>query len=223
MHPTPDSLARRAAVAERLLLLVQTPERVAAVIGDLVESAEARSAWRFWRAALGTAVSLLAAQIAGGGVALIGTALAGWFAYMAASVVLTVICVIAAAAGWAALSLVPGHVFELPLDPFRLRVPWPHMTLLFFWMQVLPNLTIRVGARWWPGRELPLAVVCAFVWAVLATTVPLVVVPGVWRPAPGVEIPLDASNSALGIVLVFIFTLRGGVNAAAERIHRSPA
>lgn len=226
-----DSLARRAAAAERLLLLFETPERVAAVIGDLVESAEARSRWRFWRSVLGTAVSLLGTQIAGGGVALIGTALAGWFAYMAASLVLTVICVIAGAAGWALVSLVTGHTgFELLIDAFRLRVPWPpQMSLLVFWMQALgmwmaaPYLTIRVGARWWPRRELPLAVVCAFVWAVLATTVPLVIVPGVWTPTAGVEIPLGTSDGALGIVLVAIFTLSGGVVAAGARTRRSPA
>lgn len=225
MTQTPELLASRAALAERLLRLVEPPERVAAMIGDLIEMAEARSRWRFWRSVLGTAVWLLAAQIAGGGAALIGTALAGWFAFMAASVVLTVICVIGGAAGWAVVSLVPGLTgFERLLDAFRLRVQWPPLlSLPVFWMQVLPILTIRVGARWWPGRELPLAVVCAFVWAVLAATVPLVIVPGVWTPAPGVEIPLGTSNSAIGIVLVSIFTLSGGVSAASERTHRSPA
>jgi hypothetical protein len=180
---------------------------------------------------LGTAVSLIGTQIAGGGVALIGTALASWFAYMAASVALTVVCVIVGATGWAVVSLVAGHTgFELLMDVLRLRLPWPsHMSLLVFWMQALgmwmaaPYLTIRAGARWWPGRELPLAVVCAFAWAVLATTVPLVIVPGVWRPAAGVEIPLGTSDGALGIVLVAIFALGGGVSAAAERTRRSPA
>jgi hypothetical protein len=204
---------------------------VVAVIGDLIESAEARSRWRFWRSVLGTAVSLIGTQIAGGGVALIGTALAGWFVYMAASLVLTVIFVTAGAAGWALMSLVAGHTgLELLLDAFRLRLPWPsHTSLLVFWMQALgmwiaaPYLTIRVGARWWPGRELPLAVVCTSVWGVLATIVPLVIVPGVWRPTAGVEIALGTSAGALGIVLVAIFTLGGGVSAAAERTHRSPA
>ena len=231
MTQTTDALARRAALAERLLLLIETPQRVAALVGDLVESAEARSRWRFWRAVLGTAMSLLATQIAGGGVALIGTALAGWFVYMAASIVLTVICVIAGAAGWAVMSLAAGHTgFELLMDAFRLRLPWPpHMSLLVFWMQALgmwmaaPYVTIRAGARWWPGRELPLALVCAVVWAVLATTAPLVIVPGVWRPAAGVEIPLGTSDSLLGIVLIAIFTLRGGVVAAAARTPRSQA
>ena len=183
------------------------------------------------RTVLGTAVSLIGRQIAGGGVALIGTAVAGWFAYMAASLVLTVVCVIAGAAGWALVLLLAGHTaFELLMDAFRLRAPWPaQMPLLVFWMQALgmwmaaPYLTIRVGARWWPGRELPLAAVCAFVWAVLATTVPLVIVPGVWTPSAGVEIPLGTSDGALGIVLVAIFTLGGGVSAAAERTRRSPA
>ena len=231
MTQTPDSLARRAALAERLLLLVETPERVAAVIGDLVESADARSRWRFWRSVLGPAVSLIGTQITGGGAALMGTALAGWFAYMAASLLRTLIVVIAGAAAWVVMSFVAGHTgFELLMDVFRLRLPWPsHMSLLVFWMQALgmwmaaPYVTIRVGARWWPGRELPLAVVCAFVWGVLATAVPLVIVPGVWRPAPGVEIALGTSDGALGIVLVAIFTLGGGVSAAAERTHRSPA
>ena len=231
MTQTSDLIARRAAAAERLLLLIETPERVAAVIGDLVESADARSRVRFWRSVLGTAVSLLGTQIAGGGLALIGTVLAGWFAYMAASIVLTVICVIAGAAGWAVVSLAAGHTgFELLMDAFMLRVPWPpRLSLLVFWMQALgmwmaaPYLTIRVGARWWPGRELPLTVACAFVWGVLATTVPLVIVPGVWTLSPGVEIPLGTSDSLLGIVLVAIFTLGGGVVAAGARTRRSQA
>jgi hypothetical protein len=231
MTQTPDSLARRAALAERLLLLVETPERVAAVIGDLVESAEARSRWRFWRSVAGTAVSLIGTQIAGGGVALVGTAVAGWFAYMAASLVLTGVCVIAGAAGWAVMSFVAGHTgFELLMDAFRLRMSWPPQTsLLVFWMQALgmwmaaPYLTIRVGARWWPGRELPLAVVCAFVWGVLATAVPLVIVPGVWTPTAGVQISLGTSDSALGIALVAIFTLSGGVAAAGTRTRRLQA
>jgi hypothetical protein len=211
---TRDPLARRAALAERLLLLVETPERVAAVIGDLVESAEARSRWRFWRSVLGTAVSLIGTQIAGGGVALIGTALASWFAYMAASVALTVVCVIVGATGWAVVSLVAGHTgFELLMDVLRLRLPWPsHMSLLVFWMQAL--------GMWMAA---PYLTMCAFAWAVLATTVPLVIVPGVWRPAAGVEIPLGTSDGALGIVLVAIFALGGGVSAAAERTRRSPA
>ena len=150
---------------------------------------------------------------------------------MAASIVLTVICVIAGAAGWAVVSLAAGHTgFELLMDAFMLRVPWPpHLSLLVFWMQGLgmwmaaPYITIRVGARWWPGRELPLAVACAFVWGVLATTVPLVIVPGVWTPSPGVEIPLGTSDGLLGIVLVAIFTLGGGVVAAGARTLRSQA
>jgi hypothetical protein len=231
MTPTPDAIARRAARAERLLLLIDTPQRVAALVGDIVESAEARSRWRFWRSVLGTAVSLLGKQIAGGGVALIGTALAGWFVYMAASIVLTVICAILGAAGWAVVSFVTGHTgFELVMNAFTFRLTWaPHMSLLVFWMQALgmwmaaPYLTIRVGARWWPGRELPLAAVCAVVWAVLATTAPLVFVPGVWTPAAGVEIPLGTSDSLLGIVLIAFFTLRGGVVAAGARTPPSRA
>jgi hypothetical protein len=40
--------AHRASVAEAVLLLVTTPERAAAIVGDLVEGEDVRAGWRFW-------------------------------------------------------------------------------------------------------------------------------------------------------------------------------
>ena len=122
---------------------------------------------------------------------------------MAASLVLTVIFVIAGAAGWALMSLVAGHTgFELLLDAFRLRLPLA--------VAHLAARLLDAGARDVDGGAVPDD----------SRGRPLVARP---RAAAGVEIAFGTSDGALGIVLVSIFTLSCGVSAAAERTHRSPA
>jgi hypothetical protein len=206
-----------ARLAEAILSLVVRPERAASAVGDLMETFGESASWSFWMAVARLSVSSLLEQTVSSPFAMVASAVFGWFLYMAISLVLTFGGVVMGTLAWGILYFGAHHTgLELVVNALKLRFDWPPAPLeLTSWVQPVvmwmaaPYQTGRLAARSWPGRELAMCAVLICVWVVLASVVPLVIIPGSWTP-PGrpdfrIATGTSASPVAIPLMLVFVF------------------
>lgn len=196
---------RRDQIAEALLSLVAPADRAASAVGDLLEEADARGVFWFWRSLARLTVSLLGRDVLAAPVKMAVASALAWFLYMALSLVV-------ALAGYVIVTLVWGvaYVFanhsglELLKNLLRMRLDWPPIPMwAVFAIQavaffaVAPYQIGRGSARYWRGHELSLVLVMLAIWSAMAMFVPFV---GVGVAARPVMIPVIMTFVLLGVL-----------------------
>ena len=181
---------RKADVAEMLLSLVGSTERVRSAIGDLMEEAGHRPVW-FWRSVVRLWLAMLGRDLMTAPAAMAVSCVAMWFIYMLASLVLAAAGYVAVTLAWGVTYVATHHTgLELLTDALRLRFDWPPIpdaatyviqALVLF--ALAPFVLGRSSALYWRGHEVSLAIVMLIVWSAMARFVPLVGVGISARPA----------------------------------------
>ena len=184
----------KADIAEVLLSLVGSAERVRSAVGDLVEEAGHRRLW-FWRSAMRLWLAMLGRDLMVAPVAMAVSCVAMWFIYMLASLVLAAASYLVITLAWGVGYVAANHTgLELLTDALRLRFDWPpipdaatYMIQAVVLFALAPFVLGRSSALYRRGHEVSLAVVMLIVWSAMATFVPLV---GVGISARPVMVPV---------------------------------
>ena len=217
--------------AENLLALVLPRERAAAAVGDLLESASGRTRWSLWTSTGRLFATVVADQIAGSPFALLASAAVGWLVYMTATVVLMLPGMLAALLAWGVTSFFSNHTaVELVTGMFGISIGWPPTTLqlahvvqpLVMWIAA-PYAAGRLAARFWPEREVTIAVMLMLAWPALAMWAPLVIMPDSWS-VPGradLQIATGTSASIVGIASMLFFVWCGAVRERHAWLRRT--
>jgi hypothetical protein len=182
---------RRDTLAETLLALVGSADRVGSVVGDLIEEAGGRGRLWFWRSVTRLWLAMLGRDLMRAPLAMALSCAAGWFVYMLMSVVMAFAGYVAATVAWGVAYVFANHTgLELLTRAVNLRFDWPPIPDLATYLiqaavlfAIAPFHIGRGSARFWRGHEVSLAVVMLIIWSAMATFVPLVGVGISARPA----------------------------------------
>lgn len=171
-------------IAEWILSLVVVRDRAASAVGDLMEDAVAHGPLWFWESVVRTALAFLWRSLAEAPLRLAGFAVAGWFAYMMASLILWLGGYVAVILLWGMGYFLTHHTgLELLSNILRIRFDWPPPPpAVTHWVEplaiyVLAPLQVgRWAARCSPGREVAVCAAMALSWPALAILIPFVAV-----------------------------------------------
>jgi hypothetical protein len=197
---------RKHRLAEALLSLVGPADRAASAIGDLIEEEGGRGRFWFWRSVIPLWLSLLWRDLRTAPLAMAVSCVAGWFVYMALSLVFAFLGYVGVTLVWGVAYLLMHHTgFELLADVFLIRFDWPPIpvwatdaiqaAVLF---AIAPFQIGRGSTHFWRGHEVSLAVVLLIVWSAMAAFVPLV---GIGISARPTMVPLMVTFVLAGALL----------------------
>ena len=172
---------RKDTIAETLLSLVGSTERVRSVIGDLMEEAGRGHLW-FWRSVTRLWLAMLGRDLMSASIAMAVSCAAAWFVYMLVSLVLGFAAYVAVTLAWGIGYVLANHTgVELLTDALRIRFDWPpipdaatYVIQAVVLMAVAPFQIGRGSTLFWRGHEVSLAVMILIIWPVMAAFVPLV-------------------------------------------------
>ena len=181
---------RKADVAEMLLALVGSSERVRSSVGDLIEEADHGRMW-FWRSVARLWLAMLGRDLMTAPVAMAVSCVALWFIYMLTSLVLGAAGYVVITLAWGIAYVAANHTgVELLTDLLKVRLDWPpipdaatYVIQAVVLFALAPFVLGRSSALYWRGHEVSLAVIMLIVWTAMAMFVPLVGVGISARPA----------------------------------------
>ena len=205
---------RRDRLAEKILSLVAPPDRVAAVVGDLMEDAGEQGRLWFWRSVTRIWLSLLGRDLFFAPLKMAVSSALAWFVYMVLSVILAFAGYFAVSIIWGAGYVLSNHTgVELLADILRIRFDWPPVSsVVTWWIQaavlfaVAPFQLGRASQPYWRGHEVSLAIVTLLIWTAMARFVPFVLV------------GIKASPAMMPLVVMFLL-----LGAVAERFRPASA
>ena len=162
-------------IAESILVLVATPERASAAIGDLMEELPSHGRAWFWRATLRTAAYCVWRDLTSIPVRMAWAAVYGWFWYMLLTLVLLLVGYMLVNAAWVVPFVLTRRVgFEALINIFRLRLEWPPLpqSLRVFsertvMMVISPFYFGQIVAVQWKEKAVAFTLMLALVWSVL--------------------------------------------------------
>ena len=198
-------------LAHRILALVVPGDRAAAIAGDLIESADTRGPRWYWLSLIRVVVAVLCQDAMRTPIHMAAFAAGTWLLYMVVTFVTMAIGVFASVILWGAAYVFANHTgVELLTTWLGVRVGLGPPAEAVWFVQVLmlaavaPFQTGRLAARWWPGRELTVALVMSIVWPVMSLVAPLTVSRGVAASAQ--LVPVIVTCMFLGAVWVRLRT-----------------
>jgi len=205
---------RRYRLAERLLSLVGPADRAASAIGDLMEEADGRGRFRFWRSVLWLWLSMFGRSLIAAPLTMAVSGVIGWFLYMILSLVLAFAGYVVVTLGWGAGYVITHHTgLELLLDVFKVRYDWPPIPPGATWLiqavvlfVIAPFVIGRGNSVYWRGRELSTTLVLLIIWTAMAKLVPIV------------GVGISARPSMVPVIVMFMLA-----GALFERFRHTPA
>lgn len=161
--------------------MVVSGDRASAIAGDLIESADTRGPRWYWLSLVRVVGAVLCQDVMRTPVHLAAFAAASWLAYMVVTAVTMALGLLAGAILWGTAYIFANHTgVELLTNWLGVRVEWDAPPVEGVWViealmlaAVAPFQTGRLAARWWPGRELTIALVMSIVWPVMSLVAPL--------------------------------------------------
>jgi hypothetical protein len=172
---------RSGRLAHRILAMVVPGDRAAAIAGDLIESADTRGPRWYWLSLVRVVCAVLWQDAMRTPVHIAAFAAVTWLVYMVVTAVTMFLALFASVIGWSIAYIFANHTgVELLTDWLGVRVEWGAPSSEAVWLvemlmltAVAPFHTGRLAARWWPGRELTIALVMSLVWPVMSLVAPL--------------------------------------------------
>ena len=171
---------RRDQLAEALLSLVAPADRAASAVGDLMEEADARGGFWFWRSLTRLTLSLLGRDLLAAPLKMAIASAIAWFLYMGLSLVVAFVGYVIVTLVWGVAYVFANHTgLELLAVLLRVRLDWPpipdwatYSIQAITFVAIAPFMLGRQVAPYWRGHELSLVLVMLLIWGSMSALVP---------------------------------------------------